>query len=181
MGLALIAARLYLPKAPRKRKLEELFRAAADAFNCPVPHLGDCSTEEMLEKFAVFTRENAITAIQNGTTSELKERLYFQAQLIGRNLREELKIRTFRETMMACQLIYKALKIEFRGDSQGQIRINRCYFSRYYSGKVCRIISSLDEGLAAGLSGGLKLEFTQRITEGSACCRAQLRGRDGSR
>jgi hypothetical protein len=181
MGFKLTAARIYLRRPIRKRKLDELFKAAAGAFHCPTPPLHDCSPDEVLEKFAVFTRENADTAIRLGSTPEVKERLFSGAYRIGQNLRQELKIRSLQELMNACQLIYKALKIDFRGDSNGQIRINRCYFSRYYSGEVCRVICSLDEGLAAGLSGGLKMEFTQRITEGNPCCLAQLRGRDGAR
>ena len=83
--------------------------------------------------------------------------------------------------MASCQLIYKALKIDFQGDPQGEVQIKRCYFSQYYSGEVCRVISSLDEGLVAGLSGGLKMEFTQRITEANPCCTARLMGTGGAR
>jgi hypothetical protein len=181
MGFALAAARLYLPQSTRKRKLEELFLAAADAFHCPTPHLQDLSPDRMLEEFAVFTRENAIEAIKLGSTPEIKERLYSRAYQIGRNLKTELKVRTLQEVMMACRLIYKALKIDFQGDSGGHVLINQCFFSQYYSGEICRVISSLDKGLAAGLSGGLKLDFNQRITEGNPCCAARLRGMDGHR
>ena len=76
--------------------------------------------------------------------------------------------------MQMGELIYKVLKIEFQGEPRGNIVIKRCFFSAYYSRSVCQLISSLDEGLLTGLSGGGKLIFSQRITEGHECCRAYL-------
>jgi hypothetical protein len=102
------------------------------------------------------------------------ERIRSNALRIGENIREQLKIRTLKEALQACEVIYNALKIEFRWNLQSRIDIRRCFFSSIYSGEVCRIISSLDQGLLAGLSGGLRLEFSHRITEGESCCRAHL-------
>ena len=76
--------------------------------------------------------------------------------------------------MQASAIIYRALRIEFQGEPDGTIVIKNCFFSDYYSGEVCRIISSLDEGLLAGLSAGGKVNFSQRITEKKECCRAYL-------
>ncbi|MDD5190764.1 MAG: hypothetical protein PHE50_06965, partial [Dehalococcoidales bacterium] len=86
----------------------------------------------------------------------------------------ELHVRTMDEVMQACGVVYKALKIDFRGSAGGQITIGSCFFSSFYTAHVCSIISSLDEGLIAGLSGGSRLEFEQRITEGKPCCKARL-------
>jgi len=58
--------------------------------------------------------------------------------------------------------------------------IKYCGFSRFYTGRVCRLISALDGGTFAGLSGGGKLEFSQRITEGHDCCRGRLLFPEGS-
>jgi len=76
--------------------------------------------------------------------------------------------------MQMSAVIYKMLKIEFHGDSHGDIVIKRCFFSTYYSSNVCHLISALDEGLLAGLSGGGQFSFSQRITEGYSVCRAYL-------
>ncbi len=76
--------------------------------------------------------------------------------------------------MEMSQIIYKILGINFKGDRAGNILIARCFFSHYYSREVCRVVSSLDEGLLAVLSGGLHLDFNRRITEGSDCCQARL-------
>jgi hypothetical protein len=174
MGLLLKASRIYLPRSVRKSRLRELFRATADAFQRQAPPMKGYSLDQCLMKYALFTSNQATRSIQRGNEYEVKERLYKNALRIGENIREELRIRTLKEAMQACEVIYKALKIEFRGDLQGQIDIRRCFFSSFYSGDVCRIISSLDQGLLAGLSGGLRLEFSQRITEGNKCCRAHL-------
>jgi hypothetical protein len=174
MGLLLALSQIYMPGSIRKSRLNELFRATADAFQRQAPHLVEYSLNQCLTKYALFTAENAEESIRQGNESEVKERLYYGARRIGQNIREQLNVQTLEEVMQACEVIYKALKIEFRGDSLGQIRIRSCFFSAFYSSDVCRIISSLDEGLVAGLSGDLKLKFSQRITEGMKCCQAHI-------
>jgi len=62
------------------------------------------------------------------------------------------------------------------------VTVKRCYFSQFYSGSVCDLISALDDGVFSGLSGGGRLVFSERLTEGNACCRAKLRlGESGSK
>lgn len=174
MSFLLAVSRIYLPRSIQKSRLSELFWATADAFRGLAPQLKGYSLDQYLTKYALFTMENAERIIRQGHEYEAKERLYCNVRQIGQNIREELKIQTLEEVMRACEVIYKALKIEFRGDLQGHICIDSCFFSSFYSSDVCRIISSLDEGLIAGLSGGHRLEFSQRITEGNRCCRAHL-------
>ncbi len=74
--------------------------------------------------------------------------------------------------MVMGRILYRALKIDFRGISSGEIEISRCYFSQFYSPQICELISSLDEGILAGLAGDGRLTFSQRITEGRDCCKA---------
>jgi hypothetical protein len=93
---------------------------------------------------------------------------------MGSELRQRLHIKNTQEIMLASRLLYDILGIEFQGDARGEVTINACFFSTYYSSGVCRILSSLDEGVAAGLSGGGTLSFAQRITEGKDCCKARL-------
>jgi hypothetical protein len=66
------------------------------------------------------------------------------------------------------------LDIDFQGDEKGEVLISHCSLSRYYSPDTCRVMSAMDRGLLAGLSGGKQLVFSARITEGQACCRAYL-------
>jgi hypothetical protein len=77
--------------------------------------------------------------------------------------------------MAAARMVYGLLDIDLRGTRDGRITVRRCAFSDVYSAEICRLISALDAGLLAGLSGGDRLEFTQRITEGAPCCLARLR------
>ena len=77
--------------------------------------------------------------------------------------------------MAAARVVYGLLDIDLRGTPDGEITVRRCAFSDSYSPEVCRLVSALDTGLLAGLSGGDRLEFTQRITEGGPCCLARLR------
>jgi hypothetical protein len=180
MSFLLAASRIYLPWFIRKSRLNELFIATADAFQREKPEITGYSLNQCLTRYALFTAKNAEESILNGNEYEVRERLYRNALQIGKDIRKELKIKTLKEVMQACKVVYKALKIEFLGDLQGRISIPSCFFSSYYSSHVCRVISGLDKGLIAGLSGGLKMEFTQRITEGNQCCIAHLPGAEGT-
>lgn len=165
---------LHLPLFIKKRKMRQLFYLTADAFQSKVPDLTGLSFQAYLLKYAQFTKEQAQRSIQYGCDLDLiKNRLYQNAYHLGRSIKISLNIRTPKEVMLVCRIIYSILAIDFHGDLEGNILIRRCYFSKFYSSEVCRIISSLDEGLAAGISGG-KLQFKQRITEGYNCCLAHL-------
>jgi hypothetical protein len=174
MGLLLTVSNLYLPRFIRKRKLEMLFKATADAFQVASPSTNGLAYDSCLELYAQFTREQAIKTIRQGNELEVHSRLFQNACLIGRQFRADFNLHMAEEVMRMSTLVYKLLKIEFQGDPLGSIAIKRCFFSAYYSSEVCRLISSLDEGLLSGLSGGGRLHFSQRITEGKECCRAFL-------
>ena len=174
MGLLLTASRIYLPQFIQKRKLETLFAATADAFQVSVPLTGGLSLEACLKLYAQFTREQSDKAFQRGNESAIKSRLFRNAYQIGKQLKSDFSINTAEEVMRLSAVLYKILRIEFQGGPQGNIIINSCFFSSCYSDSVCRLISSLDEGLLSGLSGGGKLSFSQRITGGNSCCLAYL-------
>ncbi|MCJ7486279.1 MAG: L-2-amino-thiazoline-4-carboxylic acid hydrolase [Candidatus Aminicenantes bacterium] len=104
----------------------------------------------------------------------IRQRLFNEALRLGREIARELGVSTFQEAMTAARILYRGLKIDFRGDRQGDIVIRRCSFSRHYSPGVCRLMSALDAGILSGLAGGGELEFAQRLTEGADCCRAHF-------
>jgi len=172
MGLSLIVSRLYLPGLVRSRKLKELFRITAGAFNSQMPPLAGLTSTEILTRYAVFTREKAIQAIQNGKEFEIKKQLYEAAYRLGQQNQAAFHLKSKAEVMQFSRVVYRMIGIDFRGSPDGDIEISRCFFSRYYSARVCGIVSALDHGLLAGLSGGGDLKFSQRITEGNRCCRA---------
>lgn len=165
----------YIPEFIKKKKLNELFSLTADVFRSELPEFKGLTFAERLSGYALFTKEQAENYLQSGRSlEEVKQRLYQNSCIFGQNLRKSLHIITWEEAVRALKIIYKLIGIDFHYDKQGEIIIKQCFFSKYYSGEVCRLISSLDEGLAAGLSGGGKLCFKQRITEGDSCCKGFL-------
>jgi hypothetical protein len=174
MGLLLGASSIYIPQFIRKRKLSLLFQSTSAAFGVKAPSLEGRSYDDCVKLYAQFTSEQAEKAFRNGNDAEIRPRLFQNARNLGQQLKTDLKINNLEEVMQASSIIYRIIKIDFRGDSNGNIIIKRCYFSDYYSGNVCRFVSALDEGLLAGLYGGGRLNFSQRITEGNACCKAHF-------
>jgi hypothetical protein len=175
MGLSLIAAGIYIPQFVKRRKLGELWEATAGAFQSPAPIMKGLSFDEGLKSYALFTREKAEEAVRRKRETEVRSLLYGNAFKIGRKLQTDFQVSTMEEALRMARIIYKILGIDFRWNQNGDIVIRKCFFSSFYSGDICRVISSLDAGLLAGLSGGSRLDFQQRITEGNECCRASLR------
>jgi hypothetical protein len=166
---------ICMPEFIKKKKLYELSLLTADAFQSELPELKGLSFAECLSKYALFTKEQAESYLQSGRPlEEVKHRLYQNSCIFGQKLRKSLHIVTWEEAVTVLKAIYKLIGIDFQYDRQGEIIIKQCFFSKYYSGEVCRLISSLDEGIAAGLSGGGRLCFNQRITEGGSCCKGFL-------
>lgn len=163
--------RLYVPEPIRRRALHELFGATAQAFGRSVPPLEHASADELLYRYARFTAEEGAQRLaRGGDLAEVGEQLFSAADAIGRRLRRDLGITSTSDTMAVARAVYRLLRIDFRGTPDGDVRVSRCYFSDFYSAAVCKLISALDQGLLAGLSGGGRLEFRRRITEGTPSC-----------
>lgn len=173
MGILLTLSEVYVPHFIRRRRLEGLLAATADAFRTAAPRTAGLSLDECLSLYARFTRDQADVSIRTGGEHEAQRRLFDNACSIGRGLRKELGLRG-PDVMRTGRVVYRMLGIDFRGSPDGAIVISRCFFSAHYSAAVCRLISSLDAGLLAGLAGGGRLTFSQRITEGNECCRARF-------
>ncbi|MBE3085549.1 MAG: hypothetical protein IMZ64_04955 [Bacteroidetes bacterium] len=164
-----------MPEFIKKKKLNELFRLTADAFQSDLPELRGFSFTECLPKYAIFTKGQAESYLQSGRPlEEVKHRLYQNSYIFGQNMRKSLHILTWKEAVTVLKVVYKFIGIDFHYNKQGEIIIRQCFFSKYYFGEVCKLISSLDSGLAAGLSGGGRLSFNQSITEGNNCCKGFL-------
>jgi hypothetical protein len=175
MNLRLRALQVYVPASIRRNALEQLFRITADAFGCGPPSTAGMRHQEMLRRYAAFTRDRADQVIMEGREhSVLADRLWRNAYRLGMTLRRRLRIRTTEEALTAARIVYRILDIDFRGNRRGDIVIERCSFSAVYSPAVCRIVSSLDAGLLAGLTDGGRLTFSTRITEGWTRCLARV-------
>lgn len=166
-------AQVYVPPPVRWRLLSRLFKQTAAAFGSPscAPPPRRATSDEILSAFANYTSH---AAVEPSPSPETVQRLFEVTRGDGAFLRHALGVTSTRDVMAVARLVYRALGIEFAGDTRGDIMINRCYFSTVYSPDVCRVMSALDAGLLAGLSGGGQLAFSQRITEGFTCCRARL-------
>ena len=177
MSLRLAILPHHLPAFVRSEILEALFEATAEAFGCPAPapagvHL---SYDEYLREYALFTCQQAGRAVLEGRDLEaIKARLYQNAYPLGAKLRRWFAVDEVDEVMELGQILYRAIGVYFQGDEQGEVTVTRCYFSQFYSGPVCDLISALDDGVFSGLSGGGRLAFSQRITEGRDFCKAKL-------
>ena len=176
MSLALRVLKIYAPPAFKRITLLELYRATARAFDvAPPAGLGRLSHAALLESYAVFTKDEAERILPDpGRTALVEERLYRETRALGERLRRALKLRTSGEIMAASKMLYAALGIDFEGREPGEVTIRRCYFSRFYSGQICQVMSAMDRGLLAGLANGGQLVFSSRITEGQPCCRARF-------
>jgi hypothetical protein len=173
MNLAGQALRFYVPELVRRRALRELFDSTAEAFGAPAHPAPGATAVELLDLYAVFTAEQANLALQgHKDLTPIREKLYASAYTIGTRLRSELHITSTPDAIAVARAVYGVLGIDFVGAPNGEVRIERCFFSCFYSPRVCRLMSALDQGLLAGLSAGGHLEFRQRITEGAPYCAA---------
>ena len=182
MNLLLKISKVFIPAFLKKRELMYLFDITAEAFACAAPNLNGQSFNDSLAMYAQFTRTAAEQSIMRGDSQRIiQERLFQGAFQLGEKYKRRFQIKTINEAMEAGRILYHILGIEFNGDSEGVITIRSCFFSKYYSALTCSMVSSLDAGLMAGLSGGSTLKFFRRITEGHDYCSAQLLAKEYSK
>jgi hypothetical protein len=175
MNLLVSALEVYTPEFIRKRALVQLFNATAVAFGLKAPPLAHLTSDEWLAEYAQFVQAQAGQRLQKGSDyRELAQCLYQNAVEMARLPYKWLQPHTIQDVMLIARVLYRILGIDLQGDARGEVVIQRCYFSDFYSAEMCRLMSAMDQGLFAGLSNGGKLTFTSRITEGHVCCQAQF-------
>jgi hypothetical protein len=179
VNLLATVAQFYLPTFVKKKKLQELFELTADGFQCEMPAIKSLSYDECLNAYAQFSKSKAEELLKRpNMIEEIKKRLYRNSYQMGEKLRKDFRVKSQADVIRLSKILYKILKIDFYEAASGEIIIRRCFFSQFYSPEICGIISSLDEGMAAGLSGGGRLVFKERITEGKSCCQATFYMKD---
>lgn len=167
-----------MPEFIKKKMLKQFFRLTAEAFRKEMPELKGLCFDECLTNYALFTREQAETYLQQERLAEeVRNRLYQNSCAFGKKLARGLGVKNRNEAVEMLKAAYKLIGIEFHYVGEGEFVIEKCFFSRFYSGEVCAFISSLDEGLAAGLSVDGRMCFHQRITEGACYCKGSFNGR----
>lgn len=174
MKLRLRILSIYIPVFIKKRYLIRLYGLTAEAFDNPIPDFRGQSYDRLLEKYALFTKDVAAHALEKHDLGTIEAKLYESSYRIGHELRKKIGLHSADDVLGALSIIYKVLGINFRSNLNGDVTISRCFFSSYYNSETCRLISNLDRGLVAGISGGWQFDFTDRITAGNDCCRARL-------
>ncbi len=175
MSLLIRALDVHTPEFVKKTALTQLFQFTAEAFQAAVPPIAGLASEACLAEYARFTQTHAELRLRDGHGVEaVEQRLHRNAVEMGQRYEKWLRLSTVADVMAAGRVLYRILATDFHGDAHGDIVIQRCYFSQFFSSDVCRLMSAMDAGLFAGLSNGGELTFTQRITEGRPCCRAHF-------
>ena len=159
----------YRPGWVARIELQILLDTTARAFAMPGKKIKSRTARGALREYAAFTGK----CMKYGKTDlkKVREEAYRTGQLVRR-------ITGFRESRDIERLIfylYRNIRISMTGHIPGEIVVSRCYFGRFYSPEQCAIMSLVDEGIIAGICGGGRLEFAERITEGCGRCRACFR------
>jgi hypothetical protein len=166
---------VFVPAAVKKSLLRELFEFTAYAFACAPPQTGELSYTGLLARYAEFSKEEAEKAIGKGDgLGEIKQRLFENARLLGQKFKARYRLGTLKDAFGMARVLFRILRIDFQGNPSGEIVVRRCFFSSRFSKEVCSIVSSFDEGLLAGLSGGAVLTSFERTADCSSCCKARF-------
>jgi hypothetical protein len=173
MSVRLALLRLHLPALVRRAILRELISAIARAFERPCPPTSGLPAEELLVCAIDASHRWSEEALAGAADrSEVEERLFSEAFALGRRVKRRLRIETEEEGLLAAGVLYEAIGVELRAGRAGAIVVPRCAFAHAYGPGVCGLMSAMDSGLIAGLTGAAGLRFTERLTEGASACRA---------
>jgi hypothetical protein len=142
----------------------------ARAFGVPERRLRTWSPEEALRRYTTFS----VRCMKRGGADP--ERLYREAYRTGERVRRLTGFTEQKDLERLTFYLYRNIGIRMGGHLPGKVTVPRCYFSRFYTPAQCALMSNMDSGMTAGLLGGGKMQFSERITEGCSCCRAVFTG-----
>jgi hypothetical protein len=175
VNVRLTLLRLHLPVPVRRYILRELIAAMGRAFERTPPRMEGRSVRALsataVERSSTWAQD-AIAG--DADLGELEGRLFSEAFALGARVARRLHLGGETEGLVAARLVYGAIGIDLRSRSHGEVVVQRCAFARAYRPDVCRLMSSMDSGLIAGLTGADGLRFTARLTEGAPACRARV-------
>lgn len=154
----------------RRIMLQQLMNLTSRSFGQPSKRIWILSPEKALRIYAEYTCGH----LKDAPNQLLLGRMNAEAYKKGKMLRRLFRLKTQSDIERFATFLYKNIGIELRWDTSENLTFSKCYFSRYYTPSVCAAASALDEGILQGLSGGGKLHFEQRITEGCKCCIAKF-------
>jgi hypothetical protein len=173
LRLALLERRT--PAWLKRRLLDDLARMTAEALGCTPPRWRSHGFENRLHQYAAFSAVEARRLLAGGdeaAVARARAQLCETAAGLGASLRRRLGVQQTSDVLRALTLLYRHIGIDIRVVGPESVEVTRCAFAGVYDEPVCRLVSALDEGVAAGLSGGWRLHFSERLTGGGSCCRA---------
>jgi hypothetical protein len=175
VSLRLRALELSIPGWVARYALRRLAEATASAFDSEPVVLRGSDQGELLARYATFTAGWVERASVDGTDLDaVSRRAWSNARILGESFRRQLGVRTRSDALRAARIAYRMIGIDLRVDPSGAVAVDRCAFAARYSPQVCRVMSSFDDGLIAGLTQGGRLTFSERITEGRPMCLARI-------
>lgn len=157
-------------QAFRRIELQQLMNLTARALGEPPRRIWTLSNTKALQVYAEYTRDH----LQEAPNGDLIRRMNDEAYKVGRRLRMLFGLRKQSDIEAFTQQLYRHIGIVLEGHIPGELCFRSCFFSQYYTPSVCLAASALDEGIMRGLGGNGQLRFSERITEGCACCKARL-------
>lgn len=147
-------------------EIQVLLDTTAKAFGVKGLRVWNHRPERALREYAEFTS----ACMKRGTADP--GRLYAESFRTGSAVRRITGFRSRKDIEDLTFYLYSNIGITMGGSIPGEVTVPDCYFSRYYSPQECKVMSSVDSGMIAGIAGGGSLVFTERLTEGRSCCRA---------
>ena len=160
----------HFPAPLIRIELQLLLNATARGFGVKGKRIWHRAPERALAEYAGFTA----ACMERVRGSARAERLYEEAYALGRKVQRVTGFTGKEERQRLVFLLYRGIGIAMNGSLPGEITVSSCYFSTRYTEEQCALMSYMDSGVAAGICGGSRLEFTERLTEGCHCCRATL-------
>ena len=166
--------RSFIRKSPDRAacfEIQILMNMTARAFGTRSKRVWDLAPGKALRTYASFT----VGCMEKRKADP--RRLYAEAYKTGRKVRLITGLTDPEDIEMLVFYLYRNIGIKMKGSIPGEIIVSGCCFSRSYSPEQCALMSWADSGIIAGLSGGGKLDFSERLTEGCSRCRAVFKMR----
>ncbi len=157
------------PDALLKFQAQILLDMAARGFGTKRKRIRSRTPDGALAEYAGYT----VRCMTSGPADP--DRLYRAAYRTGQMIRRLSGLRTADDISRLVFYLYRNIRITMHGEIPGEITVSECYFSHIYTPQQCALMSEADSGFIAGLCGGGRLAFTERITEGCDACRACFR------
>lgn len=125
--------------------------------------------------FAAMTAVAARRAMNTPPTIArlTRQALYSCSEAVGRVVRLLLRPGVGEDTLRAFRMVYRLAGVDARFHDSRMV-VRRCLYACAFDGAVCRYMCAFDDGLFAGVTGGGRLLFTTRTTEGARECTAAV-------